>query len=281
MQPTIQYIREELHPFYPDREIESFIQLIFSHVKNYTLTDLVLKRAEKLATQEINDIRQIVERLKLHEPIHYIIGKKEFTGIKLIVNPSVLIPRPETEELVEWIKESEISPDSILDIGTGSGCIALALKKLFPEACLAGCDVSPDALVLAKRNAEIHALEVHFIEADIFRWNNFPWLAKYGLIVSNPPYVTESERTVMNKNVLDYEPHNALFVEDDDPLKFYKAIVNFASEWLIPSGKLYFEINETFGMQMINLMHGKGFRNIEIKRDLQGKERMICGTWPG
>ncbi len=281
MQPTIQYIRQELQPFYSNREIESFIQLIFSYVKNYTLTDLVLKRAEKLFLQEINDIRQIVERLKLHEPIHYIIGTKEFCGIKLSVNPAVLIPRPETEELVEWIKESEISPDSILDIGTGSGCIALSLKKLIPGACLAGCDVSPDALALAKRNAEINALEVPFMEADILRWYSIPWPGKFGLIVSNPPYVTESERAEMNKNVLDYEPHKALFVEDDNPLKFYKAIVNFSSEWLIPEGKLYFEINETFGMQMISLMHGKGFRNIEIKRDLQGKERMIRGTWPG
>jgi release factor glutamine methyltransferase len=281
MQPTIQYIREELHPFYPDRETESFIRLIFSHVKNYTLTDLVLKREEKLSDKEINDVRKIVARLKLHEPIHYITGTKEFAGIKLMVNPSVLIPRPETEELIEWIKESEISPDSILDIGTGSGCIALSLKKLIPGACLTGCDVSPEALTTAKRNAEINALDVHFIEADILRWKNIHLPGKYGLIVSNPPYVTASERAVMNKNVLDYEPHKALFVEDDDPLKFYKAIVNFASERLIPSGKLYFEINEKFGAQLMDLMHRKGFRSNEIKRDLQEKERMIRGTWPG
>ena len=281
MQPTIQYIRQELQPFYPNRETDGFIQLIFSHVKNYTLTDLVLKREEKLSTQEINDIRQIVERLKLHEPIHYIIGTKEFAGIKLSVNSSVLIPRPETEELVEWIKESEVSPDSILDIGTGSGCIALSLKKLIPGACVAGCDVSPGALSLAKRNADINELEVQFMEADILRWNSFPWPGKYGLIVSNPPYVTISERSEMNKNVLDHEPHIALFVEEDNPLKFYIAILSFAMAWLIPEGKLYFEINEKFGMQMISLMHGKGFRNIEIKRDLQGKDRMVRGTWPG
>jgi release factor glutamine methyltransferase len=281
MQPTIQYIIEELHPFYPNREIESFIQLIFSHVKNYTLTDLVLKRAEKLSVQEINDIRQIVGRLKLHEPIHYITGTTEFAGIKLRVNPSVLIPRPETEELVEWIKESEISLDSILDIGTGSGCIALSLKKQIPGACLTGCDVSPEALITAKENAEINAMDVHFMEADILRWKDIPWPGQYGLIVSNPPYVTVSERAAMNKNVLDYEPHKALFVEDDNPLKFYKAIVNFASEWLMPEGKLYFEINEKFGSQMRDLMHCEGFRSIEIKRDLQEKVRMIRGTWPG
>ncbi len=281
MQPTIQYIRQELHTIYPSVEIESLINLIFSHVKNYTLTDLVLKRAEKLSAQEINDIRQIVERLKLHEPLQYITGTTEFAGIKLRVNSSVLIPRPETEELVEWICESDISPESILDIGTGSGCIALSLKKLIPGTRLTGIDVSPDALSIAKRNAEINALDIHFMEADILRWNDVSWPGKYGLIVSNPPYVTTSERAAMNKNVLDHEPYKALFVEDDNPLKFYNAIVDFATAWLIPEGKLYFEINEKFGSQMINLMQSHGFRNIEIKRDLQEKERMIRGTWKG
>lgn len=281
MQPTIQYIRQELQPFYPKKEIEGFIKLIFSHLKNYSLTDLVLKREEILDKEDISAIREMVERLKLNEPIHYIIGTTEFYGLRLNVNPSVLIPRPETEELVDWIVKSETAVNSVLDIGTGSGCIALALKKIFTETSVRGCDISDEALIVAGRNAALNHLEVGFFMADIFQWSAIKWPSKFDLIVSNPPYVTDDERHLMNVNVTGYEPHQALFVPDDNPLKFYTSIVQFASEWLNQNGKVYFEINEMFGKQVAGLLHSNGFAHVEIKKDLQGKERMVRGTWPG
>jgi release factor glutamine methyltransferase len=281
MQPTIQYIRNELQPFYPKNEIEGFIKLIFSHLKNYSLTDLVLKREEKLDTEDFSAIREMVERLKLNEPIHYIIGTTEFYGLRLNVNPSVLIPRPETEELVDWIVKSETAVNSVLDIGTGSGCIALTLKKILAETTVRGCDISDEALNVARSNAALNNLEVGFFMADILQWSAIKWPSKFDLIVSNPPYVTDDERHVMNVNVTGYEPHKALFVPDDNPLKFYSPIVQFASEWLNCNGKLYFEINEMFGKQVAGLLQSNGFTHVEIKKDLQGKERMVRGTWPG
>ncbi len=281
MQPTIQYIRHELHSFYPKNEIEGFIKLIFSHLKNYSLTDLVLKREEKIGPEDFLVIRKMVERLKLNEPIHYIIGTTEFYGLRLNVNPSVLIPRPETEELVDWISKSETALNSVLDIGTGSGCIALSLKKIFVGCSVSGCDVSDEALTVARNNAVLNNLEVGFFIADILQWSAVKWPSKFDLIVSNPPYVTTGERNDMNINVTGYEPHQALFVPDNNPLKFYSSIVQFASEWLNCNGKLYFEINEMFGKQVAGLFHSNGFTHIEIKKDLQDKERMVRGTWPG
>ena len=281
MQPTIQYIRQELQPFYQKVEIEGFIKLIFSHLKSYSLTDLVLKGEEKLDPEEISAISQIVERLKLSEPIHYILGTADFYGLRLNVNPSVLIPRPETEELVDWIAKSENSVNAVLDIGTGSGCIALSLKNIFVESTVCGCDVSKDALKVAEINAALNNLEAGFFMADILQWPAVKWPSKFDLIVSNPPYVTQNEQNSMAVNVTGYEPHHALFVSDDDPLKFYSSIVKFASEWLNCNGKLYFEINEMFGKQVSGLLHSNGFTHVEMKKDLQGKDRMVRGTWPG
>jgi release factor glutamine methyltransferase len=282
MQPTIQYIRQELQPFYPKNEIEGFIKLIFSHLKNYNLTDMVLKREEIMKPEEFSTIREMVERLKSNEPIHYIIGKTEFYGLHLKVNPLVLIPRPETEELVEWIVKTENSVNSVLDIGTGSGCIALALKKTFNEKTyVEACDISKEALKVAKGNAALNHLEVGFFRADILHWPTVEWPGKYDLIVSNPPYVTDHERHAMHVKVTGHEPHHALFVPDDDPLKFYISIVQFATNWLKHNGKLYFEINEMFGKQVAGLLHSNGFIHVEIRKDLQGKDRMVRGTWPG
>lgn len=281
MQPTIQYIRQELQSFYPKNEIEGFIKLIFSYIKNYSLTDMVLKRDEELEQKDISIIDEIVERLKSNEPIHYIIGTTEFNGLRLKVNPSVLIPRPETEELVEWITKSEFNVKNILDVGIGSGCIALALKKNFVATTVKGCDISIEALNTAKNNAALNHLEVDFFRADILNWKSFKWPGKFDLIVSNPPYVTESERFQMHNNVTGFEPHLALFVPDSAPLMFYSSIIHFARGWLNHGGKLYLEINEIFGEEVEILMRSCGFNHIEVKKDMQGKDRMVRGIFSG
>jgi release factor glutamine methyltransferase len=281
MLPTIQYIRKELMPSFTREETESLIRLIFSQLKNYSLTDLVLRENDPLTATEITEIKNIVDRLKHHEPIQYILGTTQFYGINLEIKPGVLIPRPETEELVDWILRSEQAALKILDIGTGSGCIALALKKHLSAANVQGCDLSPDALALARKNAENSGLDVAFLLADILAWQNQEWPETYDIIVSNPPYVREKEALAMKRNVLEYDPHSALFVPDVDPLIFYINITDFALTHLKSGGKLYFEINENFGNEMVNLLSSKGFQDVTIKKDMQGKNRMARGTWPG
>lgn len=280
MQPTIQYIRKELKSLYPEREIESLIRLIFHHLKKYSLTDLALKRHESLSQDEISAIRAITGRLKAGEPVQYILGYTDFAGMKLTVNPSVLIPRPETEELTGWIAQGAYETGEALDIGTGSGCIALAIKKDNPGINVSGCDISYEALEIARQNAEAAKLNVRFFITDILRWKDFRWPSKYDLIVSNPPYVTENEKQYMHHNVMNFEPHQALFVSDKHPLMYYEAIVQFSCEMLNPGGDLYFEINERFGSQMIELLKEGGFEKIEIRNDIHGRDRMIRGKRP-
>jgi release factor glutamine methyltransferase len=280
MQPTIQYIRKELKSIYPEREIESLIRLIFHHLKKYSLTDLALNRHESLSPDEVSAIRDITVKLKAGEPVQYVLGYTDFAGMHLKVNPSVLIPRPETEELTNWISQSGYETGEALDIGTGSGCIAMAIKRNIPGINVSGCDISPEALETARQNAENAKLNIRFFIADILRWKEVRWPSKYDLIVSNPPYVTESEKQYMHPNVLDFEPGQALFVPDSRPLVYYEAIVQFSREMLNPGGDLYFEINERFGAQMAELLEDHGFEKIEIKRDIHGRERMIRGKKP-
>ena len=192
------------------------------------------------------------------------------------MNKSTLIPRPETVELVHWmIKSGMFDGASILDIGTGSGCIALALKKEFPGANVYGVDISGEALQVAKENAELNGLDVGFEQADILKWQNHSW-QKYDIIVSNPPYVRKSEKQLMEHNVLNYEPPGALYVEDDDPLVFYRKIAEFALKNLSDKGSLFFEINEYLGEGMRTLLQDLSFRKIEIRKDINGKDRMLC-----
>ena len=280
MQPTIQYIRQELQILYTEAEIDSFIRLIFKHLRGYTLTDLVLRRDEKLTLQEEIVIREITKRLLNLEPIQYIQGHTEFAGMDILVNPSVLIPRPETEELMDWVRQSERAAGKALDMGTGSGCIALAVKKFNPETEVFGCDISSAALNTAEQNAKQNHLTVQFFKADILKWESFPWPGKFDLIISNPPYVTMSERKSMQHNVLDFEPHGALFVPNENPLMYYEAIIRFAKTWLHSAGSLYFEINEMFGMELSVLLKNHHFRRVELKKDLQGKARMIRAQMP-
>ena len=275
MKSTIQYIETELAGLYPAAEIEGFKRIIFETVFGWSFTEQVLKKQETILPVDFERIKSVVLRLKNSEPIQYIFGETEFFGLKLKVNSSVLIPRPETEELVEWVVQSKLSENcKVLDIGTGSGCIAIAIKSRLKNAEVSGIDISVEALETARLNAIENGLEINFYPTDIFNMNNFEG-EKFDVIVSNPPYIRESEKVLMHSNVLNYEPEIALFVSDNDPLKYYRAIAIFAKRSLHENGKLFFEINENFKSEMVELLSDIGFNNIEIRKDINGKNRMV------
>jgi release factor glutamine methyltransferase len=274
MQATIDRIAKELTPFYPESEILGFTRLIFESVCGLSFTQLSLKQYRALTSVESAKIEEIVCRLKRFEPIQYILGETEFYGLKLKVTPAVLIPRQETEELVDWVLKSGITPNTqLLDIGTGSGCIAVLLKKQRPDLTVSAIDISEEVLAVARENAKTNLAEIRIFISDIFNPVELE-NEKYDVIVSNPPYVRESEKVWMNKNVLLYEPEKALFVPDSDPWRFYKAISEFAGRVLNPGGFLFLEINEAMGEKVSELLKEK-FCNIELRDDLNGKNRMV------
>jgi len=278
MQTTIQYIEKELADLYPKTEIEGFVRIIFEFVCGLSYTELILQKDKKITASQLIQIESIVQRLKRFEPIQYIIGETEFYGLKLKVNPGILIPRPETEELVQWMTGITWPPKpKILDVGTGSGCIALALKKQHPEAKVTAVDFSEEILETAKENAEKNEMELEFIHFDILQWSKREWPYFDG-IVSNPPYVQEKGKKQMHPNVLNFEPETALFVPDDDPLIFYREIGHFAFHYLKSGGKLFFEINENFGVETVQLLKHIGFKNIILRKDIHGKNRMAKGV---
>ncbi len=267
----------ELDAIYDSKEVDAFF---------YRLIDsfYCVSRLQLASNLEYNiDVTQKIDNaltlLKKEIPIQYIIGETEFFGLPFKVNQSTLIPRPETEELVEWILKGDINRAvNILDIGTGSGCIAVSLAKNMPHATVYALDISKDALAIAKINANLNKVEIKFIEADILSIsddkNSFK-PHKFDIIVSNPPYVQEKEKTLMKPNVLENEPHLALFVKDENPLQFYETIIAFAQNNLIENGELFFEINEYLSRRMIQLLSDNDFKNIELKQDLFKKDRMI------
>lgn len=275
MKATIHYIEQELNSLYPKTEVRAFTRLIIEHICKLDYTQQILLQDKHLSEPQRKEIARIVERLQSFEPLQYILGETEFCGLKIKLTPDVLIPRPETEELVQWISENRMpaSPE-ILDIGTGSGCIALTMKKLFPAAVVHAAEVSEAALEVARENSLINNLGVDFIHADILKWETLMW-KKYDLVVSNPPYVRESEKLLMQPNVLKYEPATALFVSDDDPLIFYRHISDFAYKHLHSGGWLFFEINEQMSDEIAFLLEKKGFNAIETRKDLFGKYRML------
>ena len=226
-----------------------------------------------MADLDAEKVEKAVVRLLNGEPIQYVVGRTLFCGLTIGVRPGVLIPRPETEELVEAVSKGRRT--SILDIGTGSGCIAFALKHRFPQADVTAMDISEDALRIAQENAQRLELDIHFIQQDILHAT--PEVMKYDLIVSNPPYVCESERAQMERHVLDYEPGLALFVPDDDPLLFYRAIINYASTALMDGGMLAFETNREYATEVGMLMKEGGWSNVEVKRDMFNNERIVIG----
>ena len=280
MKAGIASIRKELAGIYAKGEIESLIFLIFEKMKGYSRTQFLLAREEELNEDDLNEIGKIVARLKNREPIQYILGMTEFYGLPFHSVPGVLIPRPETEELVQWIiQENNSSEPFILDIGTGSGCIAVSLQKNIPQSTVLACDISSVCLETARRNSELNSVEVKVFEYNIL--NNTPETSfqKLDIIVSNPPYIRETEKSLMEKNVLDHEPELALFVPDENPLIFYERIADFSRIHLKNKGRLYFEINEAFGTECCAMLQEKGFSEIVLKKDIHGKDRMIGCRW--
>lgn len=265
-----------LEQLYSKEEAKSISFLLIEHLYSCS-------RSAILADKELQDtdksllLNDSIARLLKSEPLQYIIGQTEFYGNAFSVSPAVLIPRPETEELVQLIisENKNNIPVSILDIGTGTGCIAISLKKALPYANVHALDISTEALAIAKKNALQNNVHISFIEASILSENTE--LPNTSIIVSNPPYVMPSEKLLMNANVLEHEPHLALFVEEENPLIFYKAITEKAKRYLFPKGKLYFEINEQFGKETAELLINRGFTNVAIIKDLNGKDRMVRG----
>ena len=283
---VINFFKQELKTIYPAEEIKEFIFLSFNSILKFSRTDLSVIGAETMSESELLKFNNIVKDLKKHKPIQYILGSARFYGLNLLVNENVLIPRPETEELVDLIiKGLEAGRPklevNIIDIGTGSGCIAIALKKNIPNANVYAIDISEKALEVATQNAEHSHVEITFLKADILLSVNHQIIKSpnlFDIIVSNPPYITISEKNKMEKNVLHYEPHDALFVEDNDPLKFYRAIADFSLNSLSKNGKLFFEINEKYGQELMSMLTDKNFKNIALKKDISGKNRILVCT---
>lgn len=277
-----------LTDIYDEDEAQAIFLIALNHLFKYSRADYLFKKDELISVTAINEFETILIALQNGKPIQYIIGETLFYGLPFKVSPAVLIPRPETEELVEWVlsvcssqlPNNSLQPLSILDIGTGSGCIAIALKKNLPDTKVYALDIAADSLALAEQNAKLNDVEVAFILDDILQSPYAIRHTQYSIIVSNPPYIKEDEKPAMHNNVLQNEPHRALFVSNEKPLIFYEAIADFALNNLKANGLLFFEINEYLGKQTVELLKDKGFVNIELRKDIQGKDRMIKATNP-
>lgn len=269
----------ELLPFYDEMEAESFFHLILENQRNLRRIDLALNIDLHFSVDEIQIWNEILERLKLEIPIQYILGTTHFYGSEFNVNENVLIPRPETEELVDWIISSAVNMPKfknlkILDIGTGSGCIAISLAKNITDAEVFAIDISDKALATAKENADLNTVTVDFIQKNILETADLE--QQFDIIVSNPPYVRNLEKAEIKPNVLANEPHLALFVEDNDALIFYRKIAELTAKNLSPGGKLFFEINQYLGKETVELLENRNFKNIELRKDIYGNDRMIA-----
>ena len=278
---TLKNIQEE-------QEIESFFFILTEYLHNLKRVDVALNPNFELLDADVKKWDSILVQLQQEKPIQYITGKTWFYGLQFEVNENTLIPRPETEELIKWILDSQKVKDKsqkveVLDIGTGSGCIPIAIKANLPKANISAIDVSQQALEVAKRNADLNKVTINFIKVNILEVEDLSQLtssiihhpSSYNIIVSNPPYVRNLEKREIKKNVLDYEPHLALFVADKEPLLFYRKIAQLALKSLVPNGLLFFEINQYLGKETIELLENLGFKNIELKKDMYGNDRMI------
>ena len=274
------FFNEALSTIYPKTEIDSFFFILMEEKLKLQRIDTVLKPDFLITKKNLIDLKTIVKRLQKEEPIQYIIGNTEFYGFPFFVDKNTLIPRPETEELVAWVlNETKVLANnktielSILDIGTGTGCIPISLAKNLTSLNISAIDISPEALLIAKQNAILNKVTIEFIELDILNTESLP--QEYDVIISNPPYVRELEKEEIKNNVLENEPHLALFVADENPLIFYNKIADLAKQQLSKNGMLFFEINQYLGKETVNMLVKKGFKNIQLKKDLFGKDRMI------
>ena len=268
------FIRQ-LEKIYERKEAENLIKLLIEHYLGLTRVTLALEPNFRLSESELLKFHFAIKRLLKSEPIQYILGETYFHGLKFEVNSNVLIPRPETEELVNMIIGENFANKRILDIGTGSGCIAITLKNRIKECSVTGLDISEDALETARKNAIINKVNVEFIQADIRESGKFSSLGIFDVIVSNPPYVTHEDRSQMNNNVLEWEPEKALFAPVDEPLYFYKKILEFSNDHLSGKGQLFLEINENFGLELKELIKDYSFTQVILYQDFRGKNRFI------
>lgn len=275
MHPIVNEIRDALRENYPDTEALALAKMLLVEVFGFSTLELYGGKDKEISGKHRDVLDEMIRRLKKNEPIQYIIGIETFGGLTFEVNQNVLIPRPETRELVEWIAEDCLleDPCKILDIGTGSGCIAISLAKLLGQAEVEAWDVSERALQVARRNAERNQVDVLFRKMDVL--GDVPEGMLYDVIVSNPPYIAEKEKPQMEHNVLDWEPSIALFVPDEDPLLFYRRIAQLGDSMLKKGGSLYYEINQAYGQETMGMLASMGYQSIELRKDAWGNDRMV------
>jgi len=282
------WLKEKIKNTYAEEELPGIVFLTLNFITGLSQTQLHVFPEKEMTDVQIRMLLLSTQKLKTGMPIQYVLNETEFFGLKFEVNPSVLIPRPETEELVAWVLEGKGDKESgdlrsgerekaisILDIGTGSGCIPIAIKKNWPEAAVSSLDISAEALQTAQKNALLNEVEVNLFQQDILNFYPVKEALPYSIIVSNPPYITPNEQKLMHNNVLDFEPYQALFVPENDPLLFYRTIADHASFMLKKNGLLFLEINEKYGKQTLGLLQQNGFVELELRKDFRGKDRMV------
>lgn len=277
MQEATYYLLNKLRNIYPEGEASQITDWVLEHLTGSKKAERMIYKNVAITEQEEKQLREYTERLLKHEPVQYVLNESWFCGLKLYVDKKVLIPRPETEELVEWIISNckfPVDELKILDIGTGSGCIPISMKRRIRKAEVWACDISDDALAVARRNADALGADVNFMQLDFLNQEQRNQLPSFDIIVSNPPYVPQKDKGEMQPNVLNYEPHTALFVPDNDPLIFYKAIAAFGKNHLRRSGNIYCEIHESLGSSVKEIFSSAGY-STELKKDMQQKDRMI------
>lgn len=263
-----------LKTIYDEREAANISDWVFENVTGLKRWERRLNKKKILTEIDFKNLQNYLEQLLQHRPVQYVLNEAWFYKMKFYVNENVLIPRPETEELVEWIINENSKPTNIIDIGTGSGCVSISLKKELPGSNVTAIDVSEKALLVAKKNADDLDVVIDFIQIDFLKEDEWRKLAQYEIIVSNPPYIPINEKEILSKNVADFEPDIALFVTNNDPFIFYKAITNFAKDHLKAEGKIYVEVHEVYAKEIKKIFEEAGFKS-EIKKDIYGKERMV------
>lgn len=274
MNKIVAYIRSRLQPYYTAEEVSALSRIVCCDLLGQAPTDYYLGKDIVLSSKKEQELEDILQRLSRFEPLQYIEGRTLFLGREFWVAPGVLIPRPETEELVELMLKEIPADARILDVGTGSGCIAISLAKELPDALVTAWDVSPEALSVARANARKLQADVRFVECDVLACQ-VDKAGLYDVIVSNPPYVTEAEKADMEPNVLQWEPSLALFVPDDDPLRFYRRIAVLGRDMLADGGRLYFEINRAYGREMVEMLRTMGYVGVRVEKDLSQNDRFV------
>ena len=278
MKTIARHINEALSNYYSAGEVSALTRIIAMELLGISQMTYFLKESVTLTAEQQALLGNAIERLKKQEPIQYILGYSDFCGLRFRVTPATLIPRPETSELVEWIASEANGNENILDIGTGSGCIAVSLAHKMSQSKVTAWDISHEALAVATENSKANGQAVTFEQVDILAYE--PAGEQFDIIVSNPPYIKENEKEAMHSNVLDWEPHTALFVPDSDPLLFYRAIAEKGLILLPPGGRLYFEINRAHGKETMEMLAALGYTNIELRKDFAENDRMIRAVKP-